>query len=547
RDGRTSTVTVDRKAPGVIALSTNGKPDATLSERWLQPAQSIQDTLPLSVDEPTQLLLPLVTLAHNPDAQNALVVGQGSGVSTHTLLGSPHLEALTTVEIEPQMLEGSRVFYPANRRSFDDPRARFVLDDAKSFLAQGGPPLDLILSEPSNPWVSGVASLFSTEFYDRVRARLAPGGVFGQWLHLYEISDVLVLSVLSALHRAFSDYQVFLVHNVDMLIVATVGGTLPAPDWSVFGFPGVAEDLSRTFPFRPELLDRLRFLSRSGLAPLMDGYGPPNSDFFPILDLGAERTRYLRTPAAGFVGSSSGPFDIADAFLPVPVTSGETFNSPVPQISSTRGLALKNRIQRALSEGVSTREITSSDILPQAGSEILHSIGESGTEEGPGEDVELRQALFRLQRARALLGMEEVPLDWVGWTAEVLAGAGWSATTGWQLVDPALLPQISSVAQALGAPSGVVEVPRFIEALQDRDWEEVAAASLVLADELEAGRRWISPETLLDAGVTALLLRGDPVEARAFFSRVAPTAGRPPGDLRSRLLVAHLDRALSPR
>ncbi|MGW8267594.1 MAG: spermidine synthase, partial [Longimicrobiales bacterium] len=214
-DGRTATVTADRKPPGVLTLSTNGKPDATLSERWLGPPGG--DPLPLAVDEPTQILTPLVTLAHNPAARRALVIGQGSGLSSQMLLGSPNLESMVTVEIEPQMLEGSRVFLPATEKVFLDPRSTFVVDDAKSLLAQGGEPLDLILSEPSNPWVSGVSSLFTTEFYARVRERLAPGGVFGQWVHLYEISDDLVLSILAAVHQTFPSYQIFLVHAADMV------------------------------------------------------------------------------------------------------------------------------------------------------------------------------------------------------------------------------------------------------------------------------------------------------------------------------------------
>ena len=76
-----------------------------------------------------------------------------------------------TIEIEPQMIEGSRVFYPANRRVFDDPRSRFVIDDAKSFFAAERRQYDLILSEPSNPWVSGVAGLFTAESPTREAVR----------------------------------------------------------------------------------------------------------------------------------------------------------------------------------------------------------------------------------------------------------------------------------------------------------------------------------------------------------------------------------------
>ena len=93
------------------------------------------------------------------------------------------------------MIHGSHQFYPANRRVFDDPRATFVVDDAKAFFAESRRRFDVILSEPSNPWVSGVSGLFTDEFYRRVRGWLTPDGVFGQWLHLYEIDDRLVLTL----------------------------------------------------------------------------------------------------------------------------------------------------------------------------------------------------------------------------------------------------------------------------------------------------------------------------------------------------------------
>jgi len=528
-DGRTATVVADRKPPGVLTLSTNGKPDATLTEAWLQPPP--EEPYPLSLDEPTQVLLAMVTLAHNPMAKQGLVVGQGSGLSSHMLLGSPHLESLTTVEIEPQMLEGSKVFLPATRRVFEDSRSHFVIDDAKSFLAQGGAPLDLILSEPSNPWVSGVSSLFSDEFYNRVSDRLAPGGVFGQWLHLYEISDALVLSVLAALHRNFPSYQVYLVHSADMLIVAGADPETSVPDWTVFDYPMVAADLSRTYPFDPVLLEASRFLNREALAPLLDSWPRPNSDFFPILDLGAERTRFLQIPASGFLESASGPFDAADAFLPVVNWREGPTRTPVPQIPMGRGLVLRNQLLRMFS---------------------AQELGDPEWAEVPGgsdssQDLELRHALYRSQVAIALMGMPEAPVDWVSWLREVLEGGGWGSSTGWQLMDPAYLSSVHDAAHALGAPSGVLAVVAFLQALDQRDWVALLPSSEALVSEISEGRRWINPGVVLDAGVLARLFGGSPAEAADFFQRLAPYSGRSFQDLRMRLLQAHLDQALSVR
>src|SRR5919201_6337378 len=196
------------------------------------------------------------------------------------------------------MIAGSRrAFYPANRRVFDDPRARFIIDDAKSYFAAGRRTYDLIMSEPSNPWVSGVSGLFTVEFYQRVRRYLAPGGVFGQWIHLYEIDDNLVLSVLAALHQSFASYQIFQTSRGDILILASNRPALPAPDWSVFALPTVTADLAHSIPFTPADLEATRLFGRAELAPLLERWNRRNSDYHPVLDLGTERTRYLNSSA----------------------------------------------------------------------------------------------------------------------------------------------------------------------------------------------------------------------------------------------------------
>src|SRR6185436_243988 len=164
---------------------------------------------PFTHDAPTQLFVPLVALAHMPSAKTAAVIGHGSGMTSHALLASPTLENLVTIEIEPEMINASRAFYPANARAFDDKRSTFAIDDARAYFAARGRKFDLIISEPSNPWVSGVSGLFTAEFYSRVKTYLTPNGVFAQWLHLYEIDDALVLGVISALTQHFPTYSIF--------------------------------------------------------------------------------------------------------------------------------------------------------------------------------------------------------------------------------------------------------------------------------------------------------------------------------------------------
>jgi hypothetical protein len=153
--------------------------------------------------------------------------------------------------------------------------------------------------------VAGVAGLFTTEVYSRVKSRLAPGGVFAQWVQTYEISDELVLSVLSALHENFPSWEIFATSEKDILILASAT-KLPAPDWSVMQYPDVAYDLRYTWPVTPATLDRMRIATGESMAPLLRRLNNRNSDFFPTVDLNAERTRFMQASASGLLGLTTG-------------------------------------------------------------------------------------------------------------------------------------------------------------------------------------------------------------------------------------------------
>ena len=86
----------------------------------------------------------------------------------------------------------------------------------------------MIISEPSNPWVNGVASLFTTEWYRDVKRYLAPGGLLVQWLQTYEFNDRLLGSILAALGENFADYEIYEMNGVDLIVVAVAEGTRAA-------------------------------------------------------------------------------------------------------------------------------------------------------------------------------------------------------------------------------------------------------------------------------------------------------------------------------
>jgi hypothetical protein len=370
-----------------LFLATNGKTDASLGPEWRRSCDSTTPRPSLGSDAATQTLLPMVTLAHAPSARSAAIIGFGSGMSSHALLGSPELQELVTIEIEPMMVEGARAFLPVNHRVYDDPRSTIVVDDAKSYFASEHRRFDLILSEPSNPWVSGVSGLFTSEFYARVGRYLTDDGVFGQWIHTYELDDELVTSVLAGIHRNFRDYDVFLVAGGDLLIVATNRAKLPRPDWSVLTSPEVRKDLCHFRPLTPDALDNLRLIGRRALAPLLDDYPQPNSDYYPVLDLGAEQRRFRHDHAAGFEALSGEWHNFLASIDGVRTPPG---NDPLARLPET--------------PRVDARAIDA----------YLRGVPGSTAVEFAA-DARMRQAGFSLQLWKTLLASNRAPADWEFW------------------------------------------------------------------------------------------------------------------------------------
>jgi spermidine synthase len=291
-DGQTASVHVVRSDNGKVALLTNGKGDGSI--------QMKADGAP-AVDESTMVLLGALPLAYRPDAQEVAVIGFGTGMSSATLLGSPHLKRLDTIEIEPKMIEAAQTFRPVVERAFTDERHHIVIDDAKAFLARGQRRYDVIVSEPSNPWVSGVSSLFSQEFYARAKAHLKEGGLFVQWMHVYEITPELVASVLTALAPSFPLYDVYMGSAGDMVVVASPGALLPRRSGALFDMPGVRAMLDRVGLASENHLALQFVTNQKGLGPLVASFATsPNSDFFPQVDLHAPKARFQGASAASF-------------------------------------------------------------------------------------------------------------------------------------------------------------------------------------------------------------------------------------------------------
>ena len=303
-DGKTTSVDLVQYSTGRLVIFTNGKAEASINmAEGGDPAG----------DEVTMVLSAVLPLAARPEARTAAVVGMGSGQTSHVLLGSPGLELVDTIEIEAAVIAAARKFGPHVERVFTDPRSRIFIDDARSFLSTQNAQYDLLIAEPSNPWVSGVSSLFSAEFYELAERHLRPRGVLAQWLQLYEIEPRLVASVMGALGRTFPDYAVFATDNANVVILARKGGALGELQADLFAQARIADQLNRHHIYSAADLETRRIADGAALRPFFDSYGvPPNSDFYPFLDLNAVKSRFLDHSSTGIVALRTSPVPVLD-------------------------------------------------------------------------------------------------------------------------------------------------------------------------------------------------------------------------------------------
>jgi len=281
KDGVDTTVTVI-KVDDQRFLKVNGKTDAS--------------THPL--DMRTQIIsghLPL--LLHPGEPKEILVIGLGSGITVGTTLLYPETRT-RAVEISDAVVEGARLFGPENRYMHDNPRMTMVVGDAKDYLLlEDKTRWDVIISEPSNPWISGIASLFSVDFFSAIHDRLADDGIYLQWMQLYSFNDETLSRSLNSVRAAFPYVTLFRFSNPDCLIVASRQPLRPDPARidRLLALPGIGEDLR---PGRPvvihsalELLAH-QVLSDEVVSAAFPARPPLNTDDHPWLEFEAPRAMF---------------------------------------------------------------------------------------------------------------------------------------------------------------------------------------------------------------------------------------------------------------
>lgn len=202
-DGRETSVAVMNNDQYI--LLTNGKADGSALG-----------------DAATQVMLGLTGAALHPAPKRACVIGLGTGTTVGWLADVPTMEHVDAIEIEQRMQDLARLFGPVNRNAMNHPKVTHVVGDAREYLVTGGAGYDLIVSEPSNPYRAGVASLYTSEFYRSVRDRLNEDGILCQWVQGYEALPETIDTVIATLSHEFPKVEVWNTMHNDLLLVASV-------------------------------------------------------------------------------------------------------------------------------------------------------------------------------------------------------------------------------------------------------------------------------------------------------------------------------------
>jgi spermidine synthase len=202
KEGNNATISV-RKGENYMALRTNGKVDASNRDDMI-----------------TQLTVGWLPAFYHPNPKSALVIGYGSGVTVGAVSAIQDIEDIDCIEIEPAVFGAGRWFSEINRKSYENPKVHLTFNDARNYMNTTRKKYDVIISEPSNPWIAGVASLFTAEFYDRAAEVLNSGGIFAQWIQLYELDPEDLRMVLYEVQRKFPEVSVW-VTDSDLIIIAS--------------------------------------------------------------------------------------------------------------------------------------------------------------------------------------------------------------------------------------------------------------------------------------------------------------------------------------
>jgi spermidine synthase len=280
KEGAPATVSI-RQYRGDTMLSVDGKVDAS-------------DT----GDMTTQKMLAHLPLLLARNTRHVGVIGLGSGVTAGAALQHP-IESLDVIEISPEVVAASRYFEHVNHHPLEDRRTTLIVGDGRNHLRYSDKKYDVTISEPSNPWMSGMASLFTRDFFSEVLARLTPNGIHCQWLHSYNMSTEDLRTIIGTFRSVFPHAQLWAPNENDLLLLGSPSKIDIEEQTLSANFRDVAGDLEAVRMKDLYSLLSLYLLEDDDLDAFAAG-APFNTDDRPVLEFDAPRYLYADTSDKNF-------------------------------------------------------------------------------------------------------------------------------------------------------------------------------------------------------------------------------------------------------
>ncbi len=239
-------------------------------------------------DMGTQILVSQIPLLLHRAPREVLVIGLGTGISLRGLSAHP-TASIDCVEISPEVVRASAYFTQANGDVLKDPKVRLLIEDGRNLLLTEAKTYDVIVSEPSNPWQTGNANLFTLDFYQLAARRLAADGIFCQWLGLYDITTENLQVACRTFLRVFPHVLVFK-SGSDLIMT---GSRQPlSVDYQRVGerlaTPGIRDALALADVASPGELVAGHYLFAEDALRTFSAGGVLNTDDRPILEYSAQ-------------------------------------------------------------------------------------------------------------------------------------------------------------------------------------------------------------------------------------------------------------------
>jgi spermidine synthase len=223
-------------------------------------------------------------MAVHPDLKRALLIGYGVGNTAKAMTDARTLDTIDIVDLSRDILEMNQVVYPNGKdHPLNDPRVRVHIEDGRYLLQTTDRVFDLITGEPPPPGIAGVENLYTREYFQLVRGRLADGGLVTYWLPLSDLSDASAKAILRAFCDVFEDCSLWNGSGTHLMMVGTHNAA-HAPSEEQFRRqwmdPTVAAEMKQIGLEQPEQLGAL-FIGDAEYLRALVGDSPPLTDNYP--------------------------------------------------------------------------------------------------------------------------------------------------------------------------------------------------------------------------------------------------------------------------